>query len=78
MVYQLGEQKVDFNNILGEIKSSYPHHGCFFFRFLHVHYYRIEFHHRSSKKKIFADAFQEAHRYQAQDLFWTTSSRSKI
>ena len=24
MVYQLGEEKVDFNNILGEIKSSYP------------------------------------------------------
>ena len=24
MVYQLGEQKVDFNNTLGEIKSSYP------------------------------------------------------
>ena len=24
MVYQLGEKKVDFNNILGEIKSSYP------------------------------------------------------
>ena len=25
MVYQLGEQTVDFNNILGEIRSSYPH-----------------------------------------------------
>ena len=25
MFYQLGEEKVDFNNILGEIKSSYPH-----------------------------------------------------
>ena len=24
IVYQLGEEKVDFNNILGEIKSSYP------------------------------------------------------
>ena len=27
MVYQLGEQKVDFNNTLGEIKSSHPDEG---------------------------------------------------
>ena len=24
MVYQLGEEKVDFNNVLGEIRSSFP------------------------------------------------------
>ena len=27
MVYQLGEEKVDFNNVLGEIRSSFPDEG---------------------------------------------------